>query len=240
MMDNFYNAVKRISSIDPNIYSKVTMENWKSFRSKGEYCADAVLISDHYIRVGKLLQFISKDYTHFVVSLAELITGDDMEFDSEKFGELFPNITECSCYLISRICLCYIQWAILLDSDEPISKKFPDMYEPLIKLIERGGGQMTLHHGEIDGGFGGFPRLIYADRGNLKAVDISDQSLNQIINEVEHAEEFLEKYKSGDSSKHFCLRCKRGLIIQSNITEWGYQWYKIKCESDDCFNKNFS
>ncbi|NQX64628.1 hypothetical protein HQN90_00670 [Paenibacillus alba] len=240
-MNDFYNnAVKRINNIDPSIYSKVTMKNWKSFRSKGEYRSDAVLIGEHFRRVGELLQYISKNSTHFIISLAELITNDVMEFNSEKFEELFPNIKECECYLISRICLCYVHWSILLDSDEPISKKYPDMYEPLIKLIERGGGQMSLHHGEIDGGFGGFPRLIYADRGNLKATNISDQALNQIIKEVEHAEECLVKYKNDGRSEYTCIRCGKKLHIHPNVTDWGYQWYKIICETEDCYNDNLS
>lgn len=70
--------------------------------------------------------------------------------------------------------------------------------------------------------------------------DISDVALENIIKEVELAEGYLADYKNGNLSENNCIRCGNKLLILPNLSDYGYQWYKIKCETKDCFDKNFS
>ncbi|ASA25954.1 hypothetical protein [Paenibacillus donghaensis] len=76
-------------------------------------------------------------------------------------------------------------WFALLDSGVLNAIKHHDIYEPIIKLFERGGGQISIHHHELVGGFGAFPRTISAGRGDMGQFDISDQALQQIRAPIE-------------------------------------------------------
>lgn len=162
---------------------------------------------------------------------------DESEWDN--FPATFPNFKEIDFMLMKLLSIHYLRWCSLLDRGNLIALQFPDIYEPMIKLFERGGGQINTHHHELVGGFGAFSRSIDARRGSMKPFDISDHALKLIIDEIEHAEAYLAEYKRDSRTEYTCIRCGGRLLIQSNITDYGYQWYKIKCESDDCFDNNF-
>jgi|GEM_PF-3201454 len=233
-------AVERIKNIDANQYIGISNKRYEEVRSNGDYKADASLIAEYYRRVGVYLQFISKEVTSVYVGM-DLLLGYKMA-DNEWDDLLVtaPNYKEVDFYLMKLLTMHYLRWCNLLDSGNNIVLQFPDIYEPMIKLFERGGGRISTHHHELVGGFGAFSRSIDARRGDMKPFDISDKALELIIKEVEFAESYVVEYKRGNLSEKTCIRCGNRLMIQSNITEHGYQWYKIKCESKGCFDNNFS
>lgn len=239
-MSYYEEAAKRIKSIDPNLYVGISKKRYEEVRSRGEYKADSILIAEYYRRVGVFLQYLSIEVTSIYVGMDMLIGYKMDENEWDNFPEEFPNFREIDIMLMKLFSIHYLRWCSLLDNSNLIALQFPDIYEPIIKLFERGGGRISTHHHELVGGFGAFPRSIDARRGDKKPFDISDHALKHIINEVEHAETCLAQFKRGSRNEFACIRCGNRLLIQSNITEYGYQWYKIKCESDDCFNKNFS
>ncbi|MFB0845260.1 hypothetical protein [Paenibacillus oleatilyticus] len=239
-MSYYKEAAERIKSIDPNLYVGILKKRYEEVRSRGEYEADSILIAEYYRRVGVFLQFLSIEATSIYVGMDMLIGYKMDENEWDNFPVKFPNFKEIDIMLMKLFSIHYLRWCSLLDSGNLIALQFPDIYEPMIKLFERGGGQISTHHHELVGGFGAFSRSIDSRRGDKKPFDISDYALKLIINEVEHTEAYLAEHKRGSQTEYTCIRCSSRLLIQSNITEYGYQWYKIKCESDDCFNKNFS
>lgn len=233
-------AVERIKNIDANQYIGISNIRYEEVRSRGEYEADARLIAEYYRRVGVYLQFISKEVTSIYVGM-DLLLGYKMA--DNEWDELLvtaPNYKKIDFYLMKLLSMHYLRWCSLLDSGNNIALQFPDIYEPMMKLFERGGGRISTHHHELVGGFGAFSRSIDSKRGDKNPIDISGKALATIIEEIELAEVYLEEYKRGNLTEKNCIRCGNTLLIQSNITEHGYQWYKIKCETKDCFDNNFS
>lgn len=238
---NYYElAVERIKNIDTNQYIGISNKRYEEVRSRGEYVADARLIAEYYRRVGVYLQFISKEVTGIYVGM-DLLLGYKMA--DNEWDELLvtaPNYKEIDFYLMKLLSMHYLRWCNLLDGGNNIALQFQDIYEPMIKLFEIGGGRISTHHHELVGGFGAFSRSIDAKRGHKKPIDISDKALATIIEEIELAEAYLEEYKGGNLTEKNCIRCGNTLLIHSNITEYSYLWYKIKCETKDCFDNNFS
>ncbi|WP_145047923.1 hypothetical protein [Paenibacillus xylanexedens] len=233
-------AAKRIRNIDPNLYIGISQKRYEEVRTKGEYAADATLIAEYYRRVGVFLQHLSKEATGIYVGM-DLLIGYRIPDDAwDNFVVDFPNFKDIDLSLIKLLSMHYLRWCALIDEKNGFALQYPDIYEPMITLFERGGGRISTHHHELVGGFGGFPKTIYATRGDMNPFDISESALKKIIEEVEFAEAYLEVYKNGDLTERNCIRCGNRLLIHSHITEYGYPWYNIKCESESCFDKNFS
>ncbi|MTW02692.1 hypothetical protein [Pseudoduganella ginsengisoli] len=57
---------------------------------------------------------------------------------------------------LRRACECYLQWCEGIDEGDPIAGRYPDLFEPLVKLLEV-GGEFGLHHGELMVGNGAVP-----------------------------------------------------------------------------------
>ncbi|MNC11856.1 hypothetical protein D3C75_595650 [compost metagenome] len=239
-MNYYESGVERIRNIDANLYIEISKKRYEEVRSKGEYEADANLIAEYYRRVGVFLQFISKEAASIYIGMDMLLGFKMEENEWDIFLETCPNFNKIDIMLMKLISIHYLRWCSLLDVRDNIAVQFPDIYEPMIKLFERGGGRINTHHHELVGGFGAFSRSIHANRGDMTPFDISDVALENIIKEVELAEGYLADYKNGNLSENNCIRCGNKLLILPNLSDYGYQWYKIKCETKDCFDKNFS
>lgn len=57
---------------------------------------------------------------------------------------------------LRRACECYLQWCEGIDVGDAIATKHPDVFEPLIRLIELGGA-FGFHHGELLVGVSAIP-----------------------------------------------------------------------------------
>ncbi|RJG23053.1 hypothetical protein [Paenibacillus thiaminolyticus] len=113
--------------------------------------------------------------------LSRIIEKDIDILDYDTLLSICPDLKEVNLSVFKLICFGYIEWCVLIDKQHPIALKYPDIYEPFIKLFERGGGRISIHHHELVGGFGAFPRTIAADRGDMKEFDISDNALDQEV-----------------------------------------------------------
>ncbi|MDR0263216.1 MAG: hypothetical protein LBJ04_08310 [Sphingobacterium sp.] len=183
-MSYFTRAVNRINNIDVEQYFDLSHKRYDEVRSKGEYSADATLIAEYYRRVGVLLQSLNKDSASIYSLMSKIIDTDTNNLDYDTFLSICPIPQKINFLTIKIICFGYLEWCSLLDIGHSIALKYSDIYEPIIKLFERGGGQISIHHHELVGGFGAFPRYISADRGNMKEFDIIDSALDQIVKEV--------------------------------------------------------
>ncbi|MCP1308415.1 hypothetical protein [Paenibacillus tyrfis] len=238
-MESYYKkAINRIHNINIEQYLNIANKRYEEVRSRGEYTADATLIAEYYRRVVVLLQFMSKDSASILMGMSKVIHPHNEPIDIDRLLDICPNLKEIDFMILRIICCNYLQWCSLLDTGNPIAMKYHDIYEPMMKLIERGGGRISIHHHELVGGFGAFSRSISTSRGDMEEFDISDRALERRIKEVEHAEAYLKAYKLGASDTYTCLRCGNKLIIQENKERCGV-WYKIKCETKHCYDQNF-
>ncbi|NEN82592.1 hypothetical protein [Paenibacillus elgii] len=238
MKNSYSRAVKRINSIDTKHYLNISHKRYRDIRSKGEYTADATLIAEYYRRVGVLLQFVNIEGVSILMGMSRLIHKEPF-LDYDNLLTICPNLKEINLTIFKVICFNYLEWCCLIDKGNAIAIKYHDIYEPIIKLFERGGGQISIHHHELVGGFGAFPRSISASRGDMKEFDISDNALDLEIKEIEHAEAFLKGYLFDRNVTSNCIRCRTRLLVEENQSIGG-TWYNIKCETEKCFDDNFS
>lgn len=239
-MNGFFNeALLRLQRIDVEPYIVNLHKRYHEFRTDAEYEADAQLIAEYYRRVGVLLQELSIEGVGIWGGMAQVAKRDNSQLlDYEQLPSLCPNLGRVELLLIKLISFHYLNWCILLDNDDPVATRHKDIYEPMIRLFERGGGMISTHHHELVGGFGAFSRSILASRGDMREFDISDAALARAGAEVEYAQDFVEDFKRGCAADRRCLRCggKLNITEKSDYTVW----YKVSCETPQCFNRNFS
>lgn len=72
----------------------------------------------------------------------------------EEFEEATENIKNA---YAGAVCRNYLAWALALDSGEPLASRYPDLFEPLVQIVES-GIQFGLHKGELIVGHLAFPR----------------------------------------------------------------------------------
>lgn len=61
-----------------------------------------------------------------------------MEMENPKFANAYSR----------RTAECYLTWSEGLDSRNALACRYPDLFEPLVRLLEL-GGDFGLHHGEL-------------------------------------------------------------------------------------------
>lgn len=81
--------------------------------------------------------------------------------------------------LVKWTCLNYLEWAFLADQNIPIALEFQNLYEPVIKLFER-GGKIRYHHGELVCGKIGWSRNLSAKFSLYQPEDIRDEVLDEM------------------------------------------------------------
>jgi len=239
-MSVYERACERVWKIDVERYIRNQGKRYEEIRSKGKYAADSVLIAEYYRRVGVFLQSISKEATSVYIGMDMLIGHKVAEEAWDEFHAQFPQFKPLNHWLMKLLCMHYLRWCSLIDAGEEKALQFPDVYEPIIVLFEKGGGGISTHHGELVGGFGAFSRTIHSSRGDQAPYEISEEALRHTVKEIEVAEAYLSEHKIGNVEEKACLRCGNRLEIQEHISEYGGKWYQIKCRSENCFSRNFS
>ncbi|NPC93892.1 hypothetical protein HOO54_17135 [Bacillus sp. WMMC1349] len=133
MNTNFQLASERIKNI-----------NWEN---KGVVKPFHPVLVREFIRRGNIfLDFKFKDNNRRAVfNAAKEINMEIPDHIKEKCTELVNvNIDWVTEYL----CTFYLEWAYVVDKQLPIALDLYDLYDPIIKLFER-GGRISYHHNEI-------------------------------------------------------------------------------------------
>jgi len=100
-------------------------------------------------------------------------------FDNDLgIDELCPPLKELKNAFMKGTCEAYLEWLNLVFIGIEPAKKFHDLYEPLILLIER-GGTIRRHHGEIITGGYSFPLANAEYMSKQAPIDISDRGLEK-------------------------------------------------------------
>ncbi|NRS52130.1 hypothetical protein [Brevibacillus sp. HB2.2] len=163
---NVLAAKDRIRQIDWSIKS----ENKKS---------NAYLVAEYLMRASQFLIFNSSTVSNLFFSPIKILNSDT-EIDLEKLSEeVFPDTSIPLNPYSKIICLRFIEMSMLIDSENQTAIRFKDIYEPIIKFIER-GGRLRIDQGvylEV----GGFTFLLgeWVERhSKFVERDISDANLN--------------------------------------------------------------
>ena len=75
----------------------------------------------------------------------------------------------------------YLEWSFLIDQNFPASLKFKELYDPIIKLYER-GGRISYHNNELISGKYGWPRNSALILENNPLRCYSDELLDEVDN----------------------------------------------------------
>ncbi|MEY8747012.1 hypothetical protein AB9M62_48600 [Bacillales bacterium AN1005] len=176
MNSNFEQASERIKNI-----------NWENNGvDKPSY---AILVTEFIRRGNIFLDFNSKDDNRRAVfNAAEIINFDTPAHIKEECnGVVNANVDWVTEYL----CAFYLEWAYVIDKQMPIALEFHDLYDPIIKLFER-GGRISYHHNELVCGKHAWPRNSGAITRELLPQDIRDKVLDALDDEI-----------LSDSGEHF-------------------------------------
>lgn len=163
MNKRFNEAVKRVSAID-----------WNTVGYAFQRESNVALAKEFLRRAALIIKEYNLDVKFPFFSAAKAI-GKSQQIDIEK---VCSQINTLNNTFLRRACECYIEWASLTDEGEPAAMKFPDLYEPLIKLFER-GGSIGIHHGEVIVGKFAFPLKNSSIIALEDPIDISDMNLEK-------------------------------------------------------------
>lgn len=139
-----------------------------------------VLVTEFIRRGNVFLDSISKDDNRRAIfNATEIVQFEIPDHIKEHYVEQ-DNINID--WVTEYLCNFYIEWAYVADKQLPIALKFPDLYDPIIKLFER-GGRIGYHHSELVCGKYAWTRNSGALAGKLSPQDIRDEVLDTLDNE---------------------------------------------------------
>lgn len=101
------------------------------------------------------------------IDLPVNIKETSLELNQRKIG-----------WLAEYFCTFYLEWQYLVDQRIPEALQYQDLYDPIIKLYER-GGRIHFHHHELICGNYGFARTLSYVSTDQSPIVISNESLDQ-------------------------------------------------------------
>ena len=133
MGEIFNHALKRINAID---WDKIGISVKAS---------NGMLVREYLRRATLFIHSLSLKSNYPFFSAAEAI-GKKPQINIIKSCSVLEILDN---KLLRGWCECYLEWAALADEGELTALENQDLYEPLIKLFERGSGKFNIHHGEL-------------------------------------------------------------------------------------------
>lgn len=164
MNTNFKQANERIKNI-----------NWEN--KNVDKPSHAILVTEFIRRGNVFLDFNSKDDNRRAIfNAAEIINFDIPAQIKEECNKLLNLNLD---WVTEYLCTFYLEWAYVVDKQIPIAMKFHDLYDPIIKLFER-GGRISYHHNELVCGRDAWSRNSGAILRGVPPQDIRDEVLDAL------------------------------------------------------------
>ncbi|MEK3876428.1 Imm3 family immunity protein [Paenibacillus sp. FSL M7-0420] len=148
-----------------------------------------VILVTEFIRRGNMfLDFNSKDNNRRAVfNASEIIDFRMPDSIKEENSRLLSVQLD---WTTEYLCDFYLEWAYAMDKEVLIAHQFHDLYDPIIKLFER-GGRISYHHNELICGNHAWGRSSGAITRDIPPQDISDEALDRIDDDNgEHMKEW--------------------------------------------------
>ncbi|NFS28758.1 hypothetical protein FDF12_09885 [Clostridium botulinum] len=164
-MENLTQAFTRIKNI-----------NWNNtLHDKPSH----IILVNEFIKRGNVFRDVyDKDNTKrlAVFSAAQTINASIPE-DIQRFIDDVKLIEHG--WTIKAVCEYYLEWVYLVEVGDEVAIKYNTLYEPIIKLFER-GGRISYHNQELICGKVGWPRNCYFVPRKNFIEEISDEILDNI------------------------------------------------------------
>lgn len=159
-------AVERLSSIH--------------FESLGDQLCDShhILVSEYFRRVNAFIESASVSVDKYPIFSIASVLGKTVNLDISK---VFPKLEKLENIYIKALSYCYLEISALADQGIKEALDHVDLYEPIIKFLER-GGSFYIRQGEMLVGKSAYP-LNYWRNLNIPINDISDKALNNLDSE---------------------------------------------------------
>lgn len=159
----FINAIARINSID-----------WNNIKSS-EKISNAILVREYLRRATSFIYSVQVSVKYPFFSAAKAI-GKELVID---IGRLCPILENPDNSLYRGLCQFFLEWCTLADAGDSIAIEHEDLYEPIVKLFERGGGRFCIHHGELIIDSAAFPLKYWYSNISAEPMDINDAALDK-------------------------------------------------------------
>ncbi|AKG36438.1 hypothetical protein [Paenibacillus durus] len=159
-------AIERLSSIH--------------FESIGDKLREShhILISEYFRRANAFIDTLSVPVDKYPIFSVASVLGKTLHVDISK---VYPKLEEVNNLYIKALCYCYLEISALADEGVSEALKYVDLYDPMIKLFER-GGSFSIRQGEMVVGTSAYPLNYWRDL-NIPIKDISDSILDRVDKE---------------------------------------------------------
>ncbi|KHL91216.1 hypothetical protein QW71_35955 [Paenibacillus sp. IHB B 3415] len=138
-----------------------------------------ILISEYFRRVNAVLNTLSLNIDKYPIFRIASVLGNSQHVDIMK---VCPMLKDINNLYIKAICYYYLEICSLVDERVDKANEYADLYEPMIKLLER-GGSFNLRQGELLIGTSAYP-LSYWRELNITKQDISEANLERVDRET--------------------------------------------------------
>jgi hypothetical protein len=157
-------------------FTRIEQINWNDTQyDKPSY----TILVHEFIRRGNIFRDVyDKDNTKrlAIFSAAQIINAS-IPKDIQRFIDDINLIKHG--WTIKLVCEYYLEWAYLVDIENEVAIEHSDLYEPIIKLFER-GGRISYHQNELTCGKAGWPRNCYSVPRKVFIEEINDKILDNI------------------------------------------------------------
>lgn len=167
MRKQYNYAVERLNNIDWSIVGE---------KKNG---SNILLLLEYYRRVAKFYDSlkVKKIITPVYFPIAKILK---LEYNIKKpdidIYEVCPTIKEINRESVHYLCENYVELAMLVDEGVELAISYKDIYDPIIRLFEKGGCYRNSHDNgyETDGG-----SIVFsiANLKKLEEIDISNEGL---------------------------------------------------------------
>lgn len=164
-MKNFSKSCSRIEQI-----------NWD--KAQYDKSSHKILVQE-FIRRGNIFRdfYDSKNTKRLAVFSTAQIINATIPKEIQRIIE-DKNLIEHG-WTMAALCEYYLEWSYLIDINNEVAIEYSDLYEPVIKLFER-GGRLSYHQNELICGKVGWPRNCYSFPRKVFIEEISDKILDNI------------------------------------------------------------
>lgn len=103
------------------------------------------------------------------------VTANDLdpqvitEIDAAVTADTQPN------GYVRRLCIDYIKWQAYVEVADPVACLYPDIFEPLLRLFER-GQSFGIRHGELVVGSFAIPLTAWLESSEMPALDLDEKN----------------------------------------------------------------
>lgn len=163
-MNNMFDDAKR----------KVFEINWSNI-GKIDKISNIALAKEYLRRASVLLKQNSLTAKFPFFNASKVVSGDT-QIDILKICPEFESLEQ---NMAKFVCQWYLEWAILIENGNSVAIEHKDLYEPLIKLFQR-GGYIGLHHGDVAVGKYTLPLNHWNYTALEEPINISDEALDSL------------------------------------------------------------